>query len=178
MRQSEKNKSHVSNMEYFRKKVMFFHFTNINRRISLVVYDFWCVEMGDLGDCPRQTKHEKTLILHMLREMWLNGDVSLHRIYSSWDQLEANLEITTDTATQKHTIAPCPSCRAKQKINLPFEGIFPYQTCQSCRNPFYVNKDLTIRRLTEEEKKELPGAWIQVVEGMNKQRVAVVFRLE
>jgi hypothetical protein len=37
---------------------------------------------------------------------------------------------------------------------------------------------LTIRRLTEEEKKELPGAWIQVVEGMNKQRVAVVFRLE
>ena len=60
---------------------------------------------------------------------------------------------------------------------MPFEGVFPYQTCQSCRNSFYVSKDFRIRELTEEEK-ELPGAWVQVVEDMNKQKVAVVFRLE
>ena len=65
-----------------------------------------------------------------------------------------------------------------QEINLPFEGVFPYQTCQSCHEAFYVNKDLTLRKLTEEEKRELPGAWVQVVEDMNKQKVGVVFRLE
>jgi len=135
--------------------------------------------VGDLHGCPKQAKHDKALILHMLREMWLNGDASLHRIYSSWEQLEANLEITTEPADQtKLRIVPCPTCGAKQVINLPFEGVFPYQTCQSCRNPFYVNKDLKLRKLTEEEKKELPGAWVQVVEDMNKQKVAVVFRLE
>jgi hypothetical protein len=135
--------------------------------------------MGDLRGCPKHAKHDKTLILHMLREMWLNGDASLHRIYSSWEQLEANLEITTEPTTQgKRRAVRCPTCGVKQEVNLPLEGVFPYQTCQSCRNPFYVNKDLTIRKLTEEEKKELPGAWVQVLEDMNKLKVAVVFRLE
>jgi hypothetical protein len=135
--------------------------------------------MGDPGGCPSQAKHDKTMILHMLREMWLNGDTSLHRIYSSWEQLEANLEIKIETANQeKHKIMPCPTCGAKQKINLALEGIFPYQTCQSCHHPFYVNKDLTVRKLSEEEKRELPGAWIQVVEDLNKNKVALVFGLE
>jgi len=135
--------------------------------------------MGDLHGCPSHAKHDKKLILHMLREMWLNGDTSLHRIYSSWEQLEANLEITTELPSPgKHRSILCPTCGAKQEINLPFEGVFPYQTCQSCRNSFYVSKDFRIRELTEEEKKELPGAWVQVVEDMNKQKVAVVFRLE
>ena len=99
------------------------------------------------------------MILNMLREMWLNGDTSLHRIYSSWEQLEANLEIKIETANQeKHKVMPCPTCGAKQKINLALEGIFQYQTCQSCHHPFYVNKDLTVRKLSEEEKRELPGA--------------------
>jgi len=135
--------------------------------------------VGDLHGCPKHAKHGKTLILHMLREMWLNGDASLHRIYSSWEQLEANLEITTEPSTQeKRRTMPCPSCGTMQEINLPFEGVFPYQTCQSCHEAFYVNKDLTLRKLTEEEKRELPGAWVQVVEDMNKQKVGVVFRLE
>ena len=135
--------------------------------------------MGDPGGCPSQAKHDKTMILHMLREMWLNGDTSLHRIYSSWEQLEANLELKIETANQeKHKVMPCPTCGAKQKINLALEGIFPYQACQSCHHPFYVNKDLTVRKLSEEEKRELPGAWIQVVEDMNKNKVALVFGLE
>lgn len=134
--------------------------------------------MGDPGGCPNHSRHDRKLILHMLREMWLSGDMSLHRIYSSWEQLEANLEITSGALAQGNQAAPCPYCGKKQIVNLPFEGVFPYQTCQSCRGAFYVNKDLSIRKLTEDEKKELPGAWIQVVEDMNKQKVAVVFRLE
>ena len=112
--------------------------------------------MGDPGGCPSQAKHDKTMILNMLREMWLNGDTSLHRIYSSWEQLEANLEIKIEPANQeKHKVMPCPTCGAKQKINLALEGIFQYQTCQSCHHPFYVNKDLTVRKLSEEEKKRV-----------------------
>jgi hypothetical protein len=35
-----------------------------------------------------------------------------------------------------------------------------------------------VRKLSKEEKRELPEAWIQVVEDMNKKKVAVVFGLE
>jgi len=133
--------------------------------------------MGDHGGDPSPPKQEKKMILHMLREMWLNGDLPLRRIYSSWEELERNMEIKT-TSREKQTIKSCPNCGTKQKVTLPFEGVFPFQTCDSCKNPFYVNKNLTVRKLSEEEKRELPGAWIQIVEDMNKQKVAVVFRLE
>jgi RNase P subunit RPR2 len=135
--------------------------------------------MDDPGDWPKLAKQEKKIVLSMLREMWLNGDSPLRRIYSSWEELETNLEIKSETASQEeHTINPCPNCGAKQKIIMPFEGIFPYQTCKSCKNPFYVNKDLTVRKLSKEERRELPEAWIQVVEDMNRKKVAVVFGLE
>ena len=135
--------------------------------------------MGVLEDRSSDAKAEKRKILHMLRELWLSGNSPLHRIYSSWEELETNLEVRTDMEGQEnHMLLPCPTCGAMQKIIPPFEGIFPYQTCQSCRHPFYINKDLTLRKLTEDEKRELPSAWIQVVEDMNKKNVAVVFRLE
>ena len=135
--------------------------------------------MGYLGDCSKGAKQEKKIILSMLREMWLSGDSPLRRIYSSWEELEANLEIKSETASQeKHTFKPCPNCGATQRIMILFEGIFPYQTCKSCKHPFYINKDLTVRKLSKEEKRELPEAWIQVVEDMNKKKVAVVFGLE
>jgi hypothetical protein len=135
--------------------------------------------MGDPVDCPKHAKQEKKIILSMLREMWLNGDIGLRRIYSSWEELEANLEIKSETTSQNiQTINSCPTCGVKQKIIMPFEGIFPYQTCKSCKNPFYVNKDLTARKLSKEEERELPEAWIQVVEDMHRKKVAVVFGLE
>ena len=135
--------------------------------------------MSDPADCPKHAKQEKKIILSMLREMWLNGDTGLRRIYSSWEELEANLEIKSETTNQdKQTINPCPTCGAKQKIIMPFEGIFPYQTCKSCKHVFYVNKDLTVRKLSKEEERELPEAWIQVVEDMQRKKVAVVFGLE
>jgi hypothetical protein len=142
-----------------------------------LAYAFWCLEMGGPSDYPSPPKQQKRTILHMLRELWLNGDSSLRRIYSSWEELERNLEIK-NASSEKQNTKPCPNCGAKQKVALPFDGVFPFQTCSSCKNPFYVNKNLTVRRLSEEEKGELPGAWIQIVEDMNKQKVAVVFRLE
>ena len=136
--------------------------------------------MGDLGDCPKHVKREKKEVLSMLREMWLKGDSPLRRIYSSWEQLEANLEIKLETTSikEERKIQPCPNCGAKQNVAKPMEGIFPYQNCESCKHPFYVDKDLTIRKLTEDESREIPGAWIQIVEDLNKKKIAVVFRLE
>ena len=136
--------------------------------------------MGDPADCPKCGKREKKEILNVLKEMWLKGDSPLHRIYSSWEELEANVKITSETtrSKEKRAVQPCPNCGAKQKIAKPMEGIFPYQNCKSCKHPFYVNKDLTVRKLTEEERREIPGSWFQIVEDINKKKVIVVFRLE
>jgi hypothetical protein len=127
----------------------------------------------------KNAEQEMKMILHVLREMWLSGDSPLRRIYSSWEELERNLEIKSEAASRKKRYdRSCPYCGVRQKVAMPFEGIFPYQTCESCKHAFYLTRDLTLRKLTEEEKRELPGAWFQVVEDMNKRKVAVVFRLE
>ena len=73
---------------------------------------------------------------------------------------------------------PCPYCSAIQEITKPVEGIFPYQTCDSCKNDFYVYEDFSARRLTEEEKREVPREWIQVVEDLQKKKTALVFHIE
>ena len=116
----------------------------------------------------------------MLREMWQKGDSPLHRIYSSWEQLEQHVDIKTEKTTkkEKYTIQPCPICGVKQKITKPLEEFLPYQNCKSCEQAFYVNKDLTVRNLTEEEKENMPAAWVQIVEDLNKKKLAIVFRLE
>ena len=123
--------------------------------------------------------NEKKELLNMLREMWQKGDSPLHRIYSSWEQLEANVDIKTGRTTrkEKYALQPCPNCGAKQKITKPLEDFFPYQNCKSCKHAFYVNNDLTVRKLTEEEK-DMPSAWVQIVEDINKKKLAIAFRLE
>jgi hypothetical protein len=35
-----------------------------------------------------------------------------------------------------------------------------------------------VRALTEDEKREIPKSWIQIVDGLSKKKCAVVFRLE
>ena len=124
--------------------------------------------------------NEKKELLNMLREMWQKGDSPLHRIYSSWEELEQNVDIKTERTTrkEKYAIQPCPNCGVKQRITKPLEEIFPYQTCKSCEQAFYVNKDLTVRKLTEEEKENMPAAWVQIVEDLSKKKLAIVFRLE
>jgi len=136
--------------------------------------------MGDLDDCPKCGKHEKREVLSIFREMWRKADSPLHRIYSSWEELEQNVEITTENTgkEEKYSVNPCPNCGVKQRITQPLEKFFPYQNCKSCENPYFVNKDLTVRKLTEDEKREIPKAWIQIVDDLSKKKCAIVFRLE
>jgi ssDNA-binding Zn-finger/Zn-ribbon topoisomerase 1 len=124
--------------------------------------------------------NERKEVLNMLREMWRKGDSPLHRIYSSWEELEANVDIKTERTTriEKYTFQPCPNCGVKQRITKPLEDFIPYQNCKACKRPFYVNKDLTARKLTEEEKENMPAAWVQIVEDMSKKKLAIAFRLE
>ena len=124
--------------------------------------------------------NEKKELLNMLREMWQKGDSPLHRIYSSWEELEQHVDIKTARTTrkEKYKIQPCPNCGVKQRIMKTLEEFFPYQNCKSCGQAFYVNKDLTVRKLTEEEKEEMPAAWVQIVEDLSKKKMAIVFRLE
>ena len=110
--------------------------------------------------------------------MWSEGDSSLRRMYSSWEELERSVEIASErTASKEKHKVPCPDCGARQDVRKPINRVFPYQKCKSCKQPFYVNDDLTVRKLTAEEKREIPGPWIDIVEDLNRKRVAVVFRL-
>jgi len=63
-----------------------------------------------------------------------------------------------------YKILPCPYCGVRQKVEKPIEGVFPVQQCfanyRGCYRGFYVNDDLTIRKLTEQESKMLKEAWI------------------
>lgn len=136
--------------------------------------------MRVFGDSSKSAVYEKKKVLSMLREMWEEGDSPLRRIYSSWEQLEENLDLTSETTIgmEKHTIKPCPYCGVNQSVSIPIEGIFPYQNCKSCKNTFYVSKNLIVRELTDEEKREIPNAWFQIIEDLSRKKVAVIFRLE
>jgi len=60
----------------------------------------------------------------------------------------------------KYKILSCPYCGRKQKIEKTVQGVFPIQECKSLGHSFYVNPDLTIRKLTEQESKMLKKAWV------------------
>jgi hypothetical protein len=124
---------------------------------------------------------ERKELLNMLRARWRNGDPSLRRIYPSWEDLEANVDITTE---QEHGKKPptthklCPNCGTSQKITKPLNELFPYETCQSCKRAFHVNNDLTVRKLTQDEEDNMPVEWVSILEDFNKKKLAIVFRLE
>ena len=101
-------------------------------------------------------------------------------MYSSWDELERNIEVKSDPVnhTQKHAIRACPYCGAKQTIIKPLNGVFPYLNCESCKHSFFVQTNLLVRKLTEEEEKEIPEVWIRIVDDLAKKKVAVVLRFE
>ena len=123
---------------------------------------------------------EKKELLSMLRAMWRQGDLSLRRIYPSLEELEANVDITLERKKRKerYAIQPCPNCGVKQKITKPLQYLFPYQNCKSCKHPFHVNKDLRLRKLTEEEKETMPEDWVRILEDLDKKKLAIVFKLE
>jgi hypothetical protein len=112
--------------------------------------------------------------------MWRKGDSPLRRIYPSWEELEANLDIMVGEQKKKasHVYRSCPNCGVRQKITKPLIELFPINTCQSCKRPFHVNNSLAVRKLTEEEKEEMPVDWVRILDDLNKKRLAIVFRLE
>jgi endogenous inhibitor of DNA gyrase (YacG/DUF329 family) len=123
--------------------------------------------------------NEKKELLNMLKAMWRQGDLPLRRIYPSLEELEANVDITVDREKrrERYAIRPCPNCGVKQKITKPSD-LFPFHSCRSCKHPFHVNKDLTVRKLTEEEKENMPEDWVRILEDLNKKKLAIVFKLE
>ena len=116
----------------------------------------------------------------MLRVMWRKGDSSLRRIYPSWEELESNLDIIVESHKTKvvHAYRSCPNCGATLKIIRPLDELFPFGTCEFCKRTFHVNNDLMIRKLTEDEKDEMPTEWVRVLEDLNKKKLAIVFKLE
>ena len=116
----------------------------------------------------------------MLRSMWQRGDSSLRRIYPSVDDLEANVDVTLHRKRrkEKYAIKACPNCGRKQKITKPFDALFPYQNCFSCKQTFHVNKDLTVRKLTDEENENMPEDWVRILEDLKTKKLAIIFKLE
>jgi len=123
---------------------------------------------------------EKKELLNLLRVMWRKGDSPLRRIYPSWEELEANVDILVKAPKPKptHVYRSCPNCGVTQKITKPLDDLFPYENCQSCKRPFHINNDLTVRKITEEEKDDMPAEWVRIHEDLDKKKLAIVFRLE
>ena len=136
--------------------------------------------MGYQNDYPECKQYERKEALSIFRELWSTGNSPLHRMYSSWEELERNIEVKSDTATtiKKPKIRSCPYCGVKQTITMPLDGIFPYLNCESCKHPFFVQNNLFVRKPTEEEELEIPEAWIRIVEDLTKKKVAVVLKFE
>ena len=129
---------------------------------------------------PASTKNDRREALSIFRELWSIGNSPLHRMYSSWDELESNIEVKSNIAAsiEKTKIQQCPYCGAKQEVARRLDGLFPYLNCESCKRSFFVQSDFKVRKLTEEEKVDIPCAWIQIVEDLTKKKVAVVLKLE
>jgi hypothetical protein len=136
--------------------------------------------LGDRDPNQGFRKQEKKEAMRIFKEIWSEPNSSLHRMYSSLEELERNVDVKSETeiVCQKHKFHPCPYCGAKQSIVKPLNGIFPYQKCESCKLLFYIQKDLTVRKISKEEIAEIPGAWIQIVEDFARKKVSVVFRME
>jgi hypothetical protein len=116
----------------------------------------------------------------MLRVMWRKGDSPLRRIYSSWEELESNTEIMLDKNEPKEVSArkSCPYCGVMQKIVKPIDELFPYGNCESCKQAFHINNNLSVRKLTEEEKENMPAEWVRILEDLKNKKLAIVFKLD
>jgi len=123
---------------------------------------------------------ERKELLNMLRVMWRKGDSPLRRIYSSWEELESNTEIMLDKKEHKEVSAhkACPYSCALQKIVKPINELFPYGNCESCKQTFHINNNLSVRKLTDEEKENMPAEWVRVLDDLEKKKLAIVFKLD
>ncbi len=156
-----------------------FSFTNVISSDGTFTIGEWFLT-GDHHDCPASAKNDRREALSIFRELWCIGNSPLHRMYSSWDELENNLYVKSNVAEseEKFKMQPCPYCGAKLKVSRPFGGVFPYLNCESCKRSLFVQSDLKVRKLAEEEKVDIPASWIEVIEDLAKKKVAVVLRIE
>ncbi len=123
---------------------------------------------------------ERKEVLKIFRELWSMGSSPLHRMYSSWEELERNIDVKSSRARRRAKLRfrSCPYCGTKQAVTKPLNGIFPFSNCKSCGRPFYIQSDFSLRALSDEEKAETPEAWIRIVDDLTKKKAAVVLRLE
>ena len=136
--------------------------------------------MSHQSDFPASTKGDRREALSIFRELWSEGNSPLHRMYSSWEELERNIEVesTAGSNVERYMMKPCPYCGVKQRVSRPLKGIFSYLNCESCKRSFFVQSDFKVRKITDEEKADVPGALIQIVEDFAKKKIAVVLKLE
>lgn len=124
-------------------------------------------------------KNKKREILNIFKEMWQNGNSSLHRMYSSWEELENHVEIKEEkTEKSEFTIQSCPYCATQQPIKTSERGLFPYQNCDFCNQSFFIEKDHTLRKLTSEEIEKMPKSWIQIIEGLEKKKLSIILKID
>ena len=124
--------------------------------------------------------NERRKLLNILRTMWQNPDSVLHRIYASFEELESYTELTVETseARQQEATHPCPNCGEKQTMTGTPSDVFPYQNCDKCNKTYHINKNLTLRRITDEESERLPAPWVQIIEDIHKKKMAITFKLD
>ena len=89
--------------------------------------------MVDQNYYPASTKNDRKEALSIFKELWSSGNSPLHRMYSSWDELESSIDVKSNVTTslEKPKIQQCPYCGAKQEVTRPLDGIFPYLNCES-----------------------------------------------
>ncbi len=111
--------------------------------------------------------------------MWQNSNSSLHRMYSSWEELENHVEIKEEKIEKSEiTVQSCPYCATKQQIKSSERGLFPYQNCVFCNQSFFIEKDFTLRKLTPEELETMPKSWIQIIEGLEKKKLSIILKID
>jgi hypothetical protein len=136
----------------------------------------WCVFLPSRRDRLDSGVHERKEVLSVFRELWSMGNSPLHRMYSSWEDLERNIDVKSGKGRAR--VRLCPYCGSKQAVTKPLNGVFPYSNCVSCKRPFYIESDFSLRRLTDEEQVETPEAWIRIVDDLTKKKTAVILKLE
>ena len=123
--------------------------------------------------------NEKKELLNIFKEMWQKSNSPLHRIYASWEDLVNHVDVEAEkTEDSEYTIYSCPHCRATQQINSSTRRLFPYQNFISCSESFFIDKDYTLRKLTSEEKENMPQSWIQIIDEIEKKKLSIVFKLD
>lgn len=122
---------------------------------------------------------KKKEVLNIFKQMWQNNNSTLHKMYDSWEELESHVEINEEqTKKNEFTLQKCPYCGISQQVRFDENRLFPFQNCKFCNKSFFIEKDYTVRKLTNEEFEKMPNSWIQIIEGLEKKKLSIIFKIE